>query len=470
MIGSAEHPALSRCLSVPVAEFAAGYWGRRPLLSKADSLRVPKGDAASGVPASGVPASTDPASPVPTSTDPASTDPASTDPASTYQGFADLLSLDAVDELLSRRGLRTPFIRMAKGGVVVDPSRYTRSGGAGALVPDQVADDRVLELFVDGHTIVLQGLHRIWPPLIEFAGALATELGHPVQVNAYVTPSGSQGFSAHYDVHDVFVLQVAGTKRWRIHEPVLVDPLRNEPWESRRAAVASRAAEPPLIDEVLAPGDALYLPRGYLHAAEALGEVSAHLTVGVHPVTRQAIVEALAGLVLEDPVLRTSLALGVDVASPDEIRADVTATVEAVTARLASVDPMHVARALARRVLPSNRPAPIAPIAQTAALTRIDATTTVAARRHLRRALRRDGDEVVVSLGDRTLRLPATSARAVAVLLDGASCRIDALPGLDLADAVTLVRRLVREGVVVVVTGPVPEDSRPYAAPAASDA
>jgi lysine-specific demethylase/histidyl-hydroxylase NO66 len=92
---------------------------------------------------------------------------------------------------------------------VAPASRYTRSGGTGALVGDQVADDRVLELFLDGHTVVLQGLHRLWPPLIDFAGALTTDLGHPVQVNAYVTPASSQGFSAHYDVHDVFVLQVS---------------------------------------------------------------------------------------------------------------------------------------------------------------------------------------------------------------------------------------------------------------------
>jgi NAD(P)-dependent dehydrogenase (short-subunit alcohol dehydrogenase family) len=50
---------------------------------------------------------------------------------------------------------------------------------------------------------------------------LAADLGHPTQVNAYITPPSSRGFSPHYDVHDVFVLQVAGEKHWRIHEPVL---------------------------------------------------------------------------------------------------------------------------------------------------------------------------------------------------------------------------------------------------------
>ena len=52
-----------------------------------------------------------------------------------------------------------------------------------------------------------------------------------------------------------------------MHEPVLVDPLPDQDWEKRRDEVAARAAEAPLIDTVLEPGDALYLPRGYLHSA-----------------------------------------------------------------------------------------------------------------------------------------------------------------------------------------------------------
>ena len=38
-----------------------------------------------------------------------------------------------------------------------------------------------------------------------------------MQANAYITPPQNQGFSHHYDVHDVFVLQLAGEKEWTIH-------------------------------------------------------------------------------------------------------------------------------------------------------------------------------------------------------------------------------------------------------------
>jgi len=319
------------------------------------------------------------------------------------------------------------------------------------MVGDQVADDRILELFLDGHTVVLQGLHRLWPPIIDFAGALTTDLGHPVQVNAYITPRSSTGFSAHYDVHDVFVLQIAGEKRWRIHEPVLVDPLRDQPWTDRAADVSARAAEQPLLDEVLRPGDALYLPRGYLHAAEALGDVSIHLTVGVHPVTRHAVLEALTALVGDEPALRSSLALGVDVSDPAQIEADVAATAEALVEGLRTVTTAQVADLLAARVVPGSRAAPISPLQQAEEASRLDATSVLEIRPHMRHALRYDEDHVFLTLPDRQLVLPLAAGKAVKALLDGARLPVAEFPGLEREDALVLAHRLVREAVVLVV-------------------
>ncbi|HET9946042.1 MAG TPA: cupin domain-containing protein [Actinomycetes bacterium] len=406
-------PALARCTDLDPAAFASEVWGRRPLLTTADKLT----------------------------------------------GFADLFSLDAVDELVSRRGLRTPFLRVAKGGAVVPTARYTRSGGTGAQVADQVVDDRLLDLFVDGHTLVLQGLHRVWPALVDFAGQLVTDLGHPVQVNAYVTPSQSQGFSAHYDTHDVFVLQVAGEKRWRIHEPVLPSPLRDQAWTDHRSAVEQRATTEPVIDTVLRPGDSLYLPRGYLHAAEALGGVTCHLTVGVHPVTRHDLLTALVALVADDEGLRASLPLGVDLAEPADVQPDLDATVDALLSRVRSVTAADVSSALATSRLGGRRPAPLGPLAQAEALRTLTSESVLAVRRHLDHVLVTDDEGVVdgsvtLVLPGRRVELGAASAKAVRALLDGARLRVDELPGLEPVDALALARRLVREG--VVVTDPAP--------------
>ena len=396
------------------ARFAAQVWARAPLLSRREQLAAE--GARDGEPA--------------------------------YAGAA-LFSLDAVDELLSRRGLRTPFLRVAKDGVVVPPARYTRPGGTGAQVADQVADDRVLGLFLDGHTVVLQGLHRVWPPIIDFAGALTTELGHPVQVNAYVTPPQSRGFAAHYDTHDVFVLQVAGEKNWRIHEPVLVDPLPDQVWTDRRAEVERRAAEEPVLDTVLRPGDSLYLPRGYLHSAEALGGVACHLTVGVHPVTRHTVVQELVALLAQEPALRTSLPLGVDVADPRAVAAEVAGTIEAVLAGLGRVALPEVAERLAARLVSSTRATPVGPLAQAAALAELSLDSVLRVRPHQRSVLTVAGGEVLLRLVDRTLHLPEATGKAVRTLLDGEPVRVADLPGLDADAALSLARRLMREAVVV---------------------
>jgi hypothetical protein len=304
----------------------------------------------------------------------------SADPA----GFADLLSEAAVDELLGERGLRTPFLRVAKDGTTLGNAAFTAPGGIGAGIADQVSDDKLTTLFAGGSTIVLQALHRVWPPIIDFCQQLAADLGHPVQANAYVTPPQNQGFDDHYDVHDVFVLQVAGRKLWSIHAPVHPLPLRDQPWTDRRDAVRRAAEQTPLIETVLEPGDALYLPRGYLHAATALGGVTVHLTLGVHSWTRYAVAEELVALALaqlaDDEEARGSLPLGTSLAA-DELDAD---TVGAkLRAALDALDPADVAARLQDRRRDAQRAAPLGPLAQHALASSLTESTTVRLREHL---------------------------------------------------------------------------------------
>jgi lysine-specific demethylase/histidyl-hydroxylase NO66 len=399
--------ALTRATGLDAATFADRHWGRTPLLARA------------------------------------------VDP----DAFADLLDLRAVDELLSRRALRTPFIRLARNGAVVDSASFTGPAGVGAEIGDQVRDDRVAALFGDGATVVLQALHRTWPAVTDFATALGTELGHPVQANAYITPPSSTGFSAHYDVHDVFVLQTSGRKHWTVHAPVHPDPLRNQPWNDHSAAVGARARDDePALDVVLEPGDALYLPRGWLHAATALGEVCAHLTVGVHVITRYALVEALTALVADDPRLRASLPLGIDVADPQALAPHLAAAREALVEALLAVPADAVARRVRGRAWSGGRPEPIAPLATAAFAAALSPGDLVRRRTGLPlRIVERDGP-VVLELPDRTLTLPAATLVALRAVVGPGCHRVGSVPGMDQDDQVVLVRRLLREGVLVPAT------------------
>jgi hypothetical protein len=303
--------------------------------------------------------------------------------------------------------------------------------------------------------VVVQALHRTWSPVVDLATALGAELGHPVQANAYVTPPDSRGFSAHYDVHDVFVLQLAGRKRWRVHAPVHPDPLRTQPWNDHATAVRDRAREEPAFEAVLEPGDALYLPRGWLHAATALGGIAAHLTVGVHVVTAHALVEALVATVAADPRLRASLPLGLDVADPEALAPHLDAVRAALHATLDAAGVDDVARNLRGRVWGGARLEPVRPVATAAFVERLAPGDAVRVRAGLGHRLLDSGAAgVTLELPDRRIDLPGGTATALRTLLDGPISVVGALPGMPADDQVVLVARLLREGVLVPAAAP----------------
>ncbi|HEY1855193.1 MAG TPA: cupin domain-containing protein [Solirubrobacterales bacterium] len=365
-----------------------------------------------------------------------------------------MLDSAAVDQLVSERGLRTPFLRMAKEGAVRPATSFTRGGGAGAAIADQAADDKVLAAIADGSTLILQGLHRTWPPVVEFGSRLADELGHPVQINAYVTPPQSQGFAPHHDVHDVFVLQIAGRKRWTVHSPVVENPLDNQPFDKFKPEIAERVAEPPLLETNLEPGDSLYLPRGAIHSAKALGETSIHLTIGVQQLTRYQLAQFLLEAVQDDAELRASLPMLADLSDSEVLGPLLAETVAAVHAALGGVSGERIAEKVGTSLMRRTRPEAIGPLSQIATAEVLADDTPLRRRRALRFQLGSGGgkeseDGVKITFLDRTLELPADTLDALEVALAGQTFTPASLPGLDPDDRLTLSRRLLLEGVVV---------------------
>ena len=98
-----------------------------------------------------------------------------------------------------------------------------------------------------------------------------------MQANSYYTPRRSQGFAVHHDTHDVFVLQVAGEKHWRVYDPLLELPLKHQRWSTSLGEPG-----PAVLELTLRAGDTLYLPRGWLHDALTSETDSLHVTVGVN--------------------------------------------------------------------------------------------------------------------------------------------------------------------------------------------
>jgi hypothetical protein len=247
------------------------------------------------------------------------------------------------------------------------------------------------------------------------------------------------------------VLQVSGRKHWVVHSPVVDDPLDNQPFGRFEAEIAERVAEAPLIDTVLEPGDALYLPRGTVHSAEALGDTSIHLTVGVHPLTRYQLVRFLLDAVQDDAELRASLPMGADLGDPDVLAPHLAATVAALQAALERVPAAQIAERLGTNLMQRTRPEPIGPLAQLAAADALASDTPLRMRGALRLRVVPDDDDgrVKLQLLDRTIDLPADTSDAVDLVVGGSAFTPAELPGLEPEEQLTLTRRLLREGVLV---------------------
>jgi ribosomal protein L16 Arg81 hydroxylase len=369
--------------------------------------------------------------------------------------FGDLISPDTVDELIAERGVRAPFIRLAKEGDLLAKDCYLGPAGFGAEMPDQVDSAKVLTQFASGATIVLQGLHRLWPPLIDFVRQVVDDIGHPAQANAYITPPANRGFDPHYDVHDVFILQAAGQKRWIVHQPVHDDPLPSQPWTQHRDAITDRAAGDPVIDTVLRAGDALYLPRGWVHSAQALETTSVHLTIGISPLTGVDVARSVVEQLTTSDAFRRSLPMGADPTDQDEIIATVTKVMAQMVEALrdeASTLSTGAAAELVARHADRTRPVAVRPLASLRAGERAD-TVTVAWRHGLVGTVDVSGERVVLRLPDKVLSFPASCADAVEALHRGLVADAGSLPGLDRADATVLIRRMLREAVVAAVDG-----------------
>ena len=187
-----------------------------------------------------------------------------------------------------------------------------------------------------------------------------------MQANAYYTPAGSQGLPVHHDTHEVISLQVAGSKRWLVYEPVLELPLKNQRYRSALGEPGE-----PVLDVTLRAGDTLYLPRGWLHQALTSDEDSLHITVGIN--VRRWVDEARAEL--DEAENELAFRQTIDAEEPPELP---TLDADAVRAR---------ARA---RFVDSRRPILDGQLSELRALDTLTGDDRAGAARHRDRRSRRD--------------------------------------------------------------------------------
>lgn len=216
--------------------------------------------------------------------------------------ITELIDLPAIERLFSTQPLYFPGVQLTQSGKTIAVSSYADEQSV-------ILPLRLFELHAQGATIVLSQAQKLFAPLNDLCREVMRTLKMDCQANVYVSAPANQGFNAHYDTHDVFVLQVSGAKTFNFYASPVHLPFPDEQFDANKLNATPINSTP--IDESirLTAGDTLYIPRGIVHDAIADDtDPSIHITLGVYPVLmRDVLLKAVHYQASQDHQFRKSL-------------------------------------------------------------------------------------------------------------------------------------------------------------------
>jgi ribosomal protein L16 Arg81 hydroxylase len=216
-------------------------------------------------------------------------------PGSKCDRYAPLVGWAALRDILGSGNQSTDLegIKVTKESAPVAPEHYKTNGKV---------DAAKLDAFVaNGYSVVVLGIERQVPILAAVCNEIKTRMREGAMVGAIVTSGAGIGaFKVHFDPEDLLILQIEGTKRWQVFGPVVPNPLRAMPKQTLENPQ-------PILDEVLEPGDLLFVPGGYWHHCESGLSTSVHIGVFFFPATGWHAINDVIRPLISDELFRTPL-------------------------------------------------------------------------------------------------------------------------------------------------------------------
>ena len=233
--------------------------------------------------------------------------------------FDEVFSWERLNELLDMTSLWTATsLELAVDGRLVPPREYCFPGlnreGGQSMRPDPM---RLRELLHRGASMTADYLDTLTPELRTVALAIESALGASCSCNAFVSWEGKPGYGPHFDTLQVFALQIAGEKTWRLHEGWVRNAAEVPGFNGQGVTDEQhrRAMGKVLREVVLRPGDLLYVPQGQYHQALASAGHSLHLSFGARSYTGADYLNIMLRELPRHPLVREELPHFDDVAA-----------------------------------------------------------------------------------------------------------------------------------------------------------
>jgi hypothetical protein len=304
--------------------------------------------------------------------------------------------------------------------------------------------ENLLTQMWSGSTLVLDQLQQREPKLGRLCRVLQRELGYPMQTNCYLTPPNGAGFTPHWDNHDVFILQVLGSKHWKLEHERRRLPGRSDHMTDDEGRFVKEGA----ASFTLKQGDLIYIPRGVVHAAECGAEASLHITLGLHARTwDDLLTSTIADFVSQQERLHFALPPGF----MNEPKDALVKTILNILRRAA--DPEHVSAAVDRfrdkqvTKVPPNISGQIVDYFRPQQL---DGKAAVGPRPGTVYTMYDGQESVLLNYAGRAITFPDFFKAALVFALNTPSYAVGDLPGdLEEEEKTAFIERLIQEGLVI---------------------
>jgi ribosomal protein L16 Arg81 hydroxylase len=183
-----------------------------------------------------------------------------------------IFSLEKLQQLINNPLLGPDWIQLTVGGKLLefDGNMLWKTVQKGKL---PFMDKQFLnQALGSGAAIVLEGLD-----ILDFGiNSLVQQIDHALpcalsNCEAFFSQRGNEAYGGHRDTDDVLVLQIAGEKRWRVHQPQQRRFIGN--------GSLTEAQMGPLLSEfVMQAGDVMFLRAGVPHRCITAADHSLHLS------------------------------------------------------------------------------------------------------------------------------------------------------------------------------------------------
>jgi hypothetical protein len=209
-----------------------------------------------------------------------------------------------LDEIIAANRLKPPRLRIVNGAAETPDFVHLQYGRRGVEIP-RVRLEPMYKALREGGTLILDAIDELHAGLRTVTRGFARTFGSIPQTNVYASFGTTPGFGIHWDDHDVFVVQLSGSKHWKVYHSTRDHPMYRDLEPPERPAATAE----PYFDEIIEAGSVIYVPRGHWHDVVGVGEASLHLTIGITHPTPSDVLIWLADQIKASPALRADIPL-----------------------------------------------------------------------------------------------------------------------------------------------------------------